>query len=135
MTLFLTPETPVTVADEISAWRENSLRCWREKLLHALNNNGVDYDPLVRMRTTAPGLYRITIWRAKPEHLAAYRKARATWRRKARSVATVAMMSQRSRYVYERAEHAALDMRDAARLVMGDPYPAGAFSTLFGRSQ
>jgi hypothetical protein len=45
----------------------------QSNVLQSLNNNGVDYDPIVRMRITDPELYRITMLRAKPEHLAAYR--------------------------------------------------------------
>lgn len=112
-----------------------SCRNRRDDVLHALDTNGIDYDPLARMRITDPGLYRITLWRARPEHLAAYRNARAVWRRKARSAAGAPLGSWRSRYVYEKAEFAALDMRDAARLVMGEPLPVEVFSTLFGRKR
>lgn len=106
----------------------------QSNVLQSLNNNGVDYDPIVRMRITDPELYRITMLRAKPEHLAAYRITRATWRRKARSAAAAVLGSWRAQNAYQRALSAAVDMHQAARLVMDDMYPAGMFSTLFGRS-
>jgi hypothetical protein len=112
-----------------------SCRSRREEVLLSLGTDGGDYDPLARMRAANPKLYRITMWRARAELLAAYRKARAAWRRKARAAAATAAGSMRSCPAYERAERAALDMCDAARRVIVDQYPAGAFSTLFGRSQ